>query len=72
MISGLSLLSPSVMRFKHEKLGNVKVDALLRPRSLYIIKYVTLEFFSLVEEDILLKSNIAIKNLLKLHFTGET
>ncbi|XP_078352719.1 alpha-ketoglutarate-dependent dioxygenase alkB homolog 7, mitochondrial-like [Oculina patagonica] len=38
VISGLSLLSPSVMRFKHEKLCNVKVDALLRPRSLYIIK----------------------------------
>ena len=44
VISGLSLLSPSVMRFKHEKFCNVKVDALLRPRSLYIIKYVTLKF----------------------------
>ena len=39
IISGLSLLSPSVMRFKHDKLCNVKVDTLLQPRSLYIIRY---------------------------------
>ncbi|XP_068728018.1 alpha-ketoglutarate-dependent dioxygenase alkB homolog 7, mitochondrial-like [Montipora capricornis] len=38
IISGVSLLSPSIMRFKHEKFCNVKVDALLRPRSLYVIR----------------------------------
>ncbi|XP_074611468.1 alpha-ketoglutarate-dependent dioxygenase alkB homolog 7, mitochondrial-like [Acropora palmata] len=38
IISGISLLSPSIMRFKHEKLCNIKVDALLRPRSLYKIR----------------------------------
>ena len=38
VIAGVSLLSPSVMRFKHEKFCNIKVDALLRPRSVYIIR----------------------------------
>ncbi|XP_028401086.1 alpha-ketoglutarate-dependent dioxygenase alkB homolog 7, mitochondrial-like [Dendronephthya gigantea] len=37
-IAGLSLLSPSIMRFRHEKFNRVTIDALLPRRSLYICR----------------------------------
>ena len=37
-IAGLSLLSPSIMRFRHENFKRVKIDALLCRRSLYICR----------------------------------
>lgn len=38
IIAGLSLLSASVMRFVHEQDPTIRVDVLLKPRSLYIIR----------------------------------
>ena len=40
IIAGLSILSDSVMRLRHEKQNNLYADFLLKKRSLYIMKYV--------------------------------
>ncbi|XP_077980960.1 alpha-ketoglutarate-dependent dioxygenase alkB homolog 7, mitochondrial-like [Glandiceps talaboti] len=37
-ITGLSLLSPSIMRLVHDKNKHIQIDVLLHPRSLYIMR----------------------------------
>ena len=41
IIAGVSLLSPAVMRFRHEDLPDCIVDVLLSRRSLYVIRCVS-------------------------------